>query len=192
MNDKPRIDSVLFQLTEEQQAQVYDWLHSLGYERTREKLAQPPPEGFGIRTYDPSLRRFFVRYCAAIHRDDPLDDVAPADSPHGLQAAEKAAHLSAFELATDPANPDSFAKATRWIGRQKSHDLKLRYLKIAEDQLALAKQRLALDREKMELNASRMALKNMLKLQEIYRTPNLDDEDKIRAARLHLFGSAPD
>ena len=42
MNNKPRVDSVLSQLPEDEQAQVYDWLITLGYTETLCKLAQPP------------------------------------------------------------------------------------------------------------------------------------------------------
>ena len=46
MNNKTRSDSLLSQLTEDQQAQVYDWLMTIGYTKTLQKLAQPPPDGF--------------------------------------------------------------------------------------------------------------------------------------------------
>ena len=55
-----RPDSTLAQLTDDQQAQVFDWLQDLSYTETIKRLALPPPEGFGIKTYRASLHRYPV------------------------------------------------------------------------------------------------------------------------------------
>jgi hypothetical protein len=59
---KPRSDSRLFQLSTDQQAQLYHWIHKLGYAKARELAALPPPDGFGIKTHLNSLCRFVARY----------------------------------------------------------------------------------------------------------------------------------
>jgi hypothetical protein len=51
MSTKPRSDSVLSQLTDEQRGQVYEWLITLGYTKTLERLAQPSPDGFDLETH---------------------------------------------------------------------------------------------------------------------------------------------
>src|SRR5688500_1546752 len=52
---KPRSDSRLFKLSADQQARLYEWIHKLGYAKAKELAAQPPPDGFGIRTHLNSL-----------------------------------------------------------------------------------------------------------------------------------------
>ena len=61
MNRKVRSESVLAQLSEEQQETLYDWLLGASYQEVQVRLAAPPPEGFGVKTHYTSLRRFFKR-----------------------------------------------------------------------------------------------------------------------------------
>jgi hypothetical protein len=192
--NKTRTDSVLFQLTEAQQAQVYDWLQDLGYAKTKEKLALPPPEGFGIETHLPSLRRFLVRYSKTLEKDD-LAEVGSGSEPDMpatvFGATEAAAHYGAFQLATSPVNTNKIAHVSKWVATRQANEFKTRYLKIAEENLALSEKRLNLDRDRFEMNAARQALRHFVALQEIHGNAKMDDEDKVRAARLKLFGSAP-
>ena len=57
-------------------------------------------------------------------------------------------------------------------------------------QLELEKQRLALETKKFEFNAARQAICHLPELMKIVQDPKADSEDKIRAAREKLFGSA--
>ena len=187
-----RTDSSLSDLTEDQQAQIYDWLQTLGYTGTIEKLAQPEPDGFTLKTHRASLHRFFVRYSMALKERDVADASAltsetKSSAPALQSGAEEALHHAAFQLSTAPLDPESFNHVSRWLIRQKTLEQKARHIQIAENQLALARDRLALDREKMELNYARLALKYALELHQINTHPGWDDEDKVRAARDKLF-----
>lgn len=190
---KPRADSVLAQLTDEQQAQVYDWLQSLGYSETIKRVAAPAPDGFGIKTYRQSLHRFYLQYSEHLKSEHIQTAVTlHAGSPHGSTLAagsEEAMHHAAFQFSTSPLDIDHFKELSRWITKYKSHDLKKQYLRIAEDHLALARERLALEREKFQFNAARQALLHHQKLGEILSDSSVDDESKIHAARKQLFGS---
>ena len=187
--NKPRSDSILFQLTEEQQAQIYDWIVLIGYEKTKDRLAEPPPTGFDIKTHLCSLRRFYVRYSQTVQQEDlELASPPPAGPPTAIAAAtENAIHHAAFQLSAAPPDPDTFNQLSRWLNKQKAHEQKAEYIQIARDNLAVARERLALDREKMELNYARLALKYALELHQINTHPGWDDEDKVRAARDKLF-----
>jgi hypothetical protein len=67
--------------------------------------------------------------------------------------------------------------------------------KLAEQrdlQLQLARERLNHHRRVFEFNAARAALSALCELQQIADHPQMDDEQKIWAARSHLFGALPD
>ena len=53
-----RKDCAFSSLTEEQQADLFDWLSTI-YDVVLKRIAQPPPYGFGIKTHINSLHRFF-------------------------------------------------------------------------------------------------------------------------------------
>ena len=61
---KPRPESLYAKLTEDQRAQLHDWILTLGYPKTMERIALPPPDGFGINTHLSCLHRFYQRYAA--------------------------------------------------------------------------------------------------------------------------------
>ena len=191
---KFRSDSTLSQLTEEQQAQVYDWLQALGYTETIKRIAMPEPDGFGLKTYRASLHRFFHHYSAWLkseHLEAANTLVAdPLPGATFTSGAEQALHHLTFQLSTSPHEPEIFKELSRWITRTKTHDQKTQYLRVAEQHLALARERLALEREKFEFNAARQALLHLAELTKIMQDPHSDNEDKIQAARAHLFGAA--
>jgi hypothetical protein len=62
MINKTRSDSRLAQLSPGQQAEIYRRLKTQTYAAVRRWLAQPPPEGLGLKTHINSLYRFFHRY----------------------------------------------------------------------------------------------------------------------------------
>ena len=182
---KPRHDSALAQLTEEQQAQVYDWLQTLGYTESIKKIAEPAPDGFGLKTYRASLHRFYVRYTAELKNEHGQDAVEltgnPEPGPALVTATQDATRHIAFQIATSPHNTETFKHLSEWLTKQE-------YLALAREQLQVSRERLALEREKAELNAARLALKYQMALQEIIQDQSSDDEDKIRAARDLIFG----
>src|ERR1051325_4008958 len=71
---KPHYDNVLLQLTEEQQTRVYDWLMTLGYTKTLQKLKQPPPDGLGLKTHRSCLHRFFKHYQHQVRPEDVAEE----------------------------------------------------------------------------------------------------------------------
>ena len=190
--NKPHCDNMLAQLNHEQQAQVCDWLETLGYTETLQKLAAPAPEGFGLKTHRSTLHRFYRRFSQTL-RQENLADAAElraddASSAVLTKGSEEALRHLALQLSTSPEAPASFKEVSRWIAQQQ-------YLKIAEEQLALARQRvdlenqrLALDREKFMFNAARQALEHHTELGAILKNDSLDTEDKINAARSVLWG----
>ena len=127
--NKTRIDSIFLQLSEDEQAQVHEWLITLGYTKTLEKLAQPRSEGLNIQTHRSCLHRFYKRYqeqaraedIAAAKENRPLSN---EDASVLFSDAENSFLHAAHQLATGPINPsDTFAKiesvapgAQRWPG----------------------------------------------------------------------------
>jgi hypothetical protein len=65
-----RSDAALSKLTEEQQADLFDWLTTDTYDVVLKRIAQPPPDGFGIKTHINSLYRFYEQRQAAIRAHD--------------------------------------------------------------------------------------------------------------------------
>src|SRR4051812_22731342 len=65
-----RSDAALSILTEEQQADLFDWLTTETYDVVLKRIAQPPPYGFGIKTHLNSLYRFYEQRQAAIRAHD--------------------------------------------------------------------------------------------------------------------------
>jgi hypothetical protein len=65
-----RKDCALSKLTDEQQADLFDWLSTDTYESILNRIAQPVPDGFGIKTHINSLHRFYQQRQAAIRALD--------------------------------------------------------------------------------------------------------------------------
>lgn len=194
--NKTRFDSVLFQLSEDDQAKVYDWIRQLGYGETLRRLAQPAPQGLGITTYHTSLHRFYARYTRKITEENVFEttDLAlPDGSRQKLHTAtDDAMSNLAFELSHSPTDPETFNHLSRWLYKQKSQEIKLQYLQLAQQQVELARERLKLDRDKAETSIARLALKHAAGLQQIKTNPSFDDEARIQAARRLIFGEAAD
>jgi hypothetical protein len=193
--NKPHCNNALLQLSDDQQAQIRDWLETLRYTETVQKLAEPAPDGFGLKTHRSTLHRFYRRYSRTIRRENLNDALElrsdDASSMPLLEGSADAVRHLAFQLSTSPEAPASFKEVSRWLSKQQ-------YLKIAEEQLALArqrvemeKQRLDLDREKFEFNAARQAIIHYAAIDQIATDPTTDNQDKINAVRVKLFGAAP-
>src|SRR3954462_14367721 len=65
-----RSDAALSKLNEDQQADLFDWLTTDTYDVVLKRIAQPPPDGFGIKTHLNSLYRFYEQRQAAIRAYD--------------------------------------------------------------------------------------------------------------------------
>lgn len=150
---KPRSDSVLFKLTAPQQAQLYEWITTLGYKKARDRAALPPPEGFGVKTHLNSLHRFVLRYSDLIKEREFMDILRNAgndpDQPF-THATENYAQYLAFQLATSPDACANFGRLARWIGGMKQDQYR-------GARLELARQRLELDDRKARLAAAKAA-----------------------------------
>src|SRR5687768_3538516 len=145
---KPRSDSRLFKLSADQQAQLYDWIHKLGYAKAKELAALPPPDGFGIKTHLNSLCRFVARY-AEMQKEREFFDILRCASgelhPQALRAAETMAHQMAFDIATGPQQDlDTFRLVSRWIRHVQDEQLGHAWTKIEYDRLALQEKLAAL------------------------------------------------
>jgi hypothetical protein len=151
-------------------------------------IRRDPPEGFGIVTYDTSLRRFYARHKLAsrgetislAHEFKTQLDEQPLDD-----ATASATRQLAFEIANSPkVGLKQFKTLSRWV-------LKHRELAQREREIQLLAQRLDLDTERFRFNAARQALIHFDKLAQIVRNTDTDNEDKIRAAAALLFQPAP-
>jgi hypothetical protein len=140
---KPRSDSRLFKLSPEKQAQLYDWIHKLGYVKAKELAALPTPDGFGLKTHLNSLCRFVARY-SEMQKEREFFNILRCASgelhPQTLRAAETMAHQMAFNIATSPPTNekdlDKFRAISRWVLAIKSEQQKEAYRNLALDQLA--------------------------------------------------------
>ena len=181
--------SPLNNLTPEQSDQLFSWLETHDVPEVLKLIARPAPDGFGIATHDTTLRR--SHRCEKLARrpaDLQLAQEVVSNSP-GTELFDQATAATlrhvAFELTNSPrVSAKAFKAVARWI-------LKLRDQEHQARQLELEKQRLALETKKFEFNAARQAICHLPELMEIVKDPQKDDEDKIRAAREKLFGSAP-
>ena len=176
--------SAIESLPAEARDQIISWLETQSRRKVLERIALPPPDGFGLKTHLTTLNRFYARHVAA---ERPADLelaklLAPGPSSDPVEAAAKSLISDfAFHLATNPKRKlDSFKTLSYWLLRRQELEQREREIKILTD-------RLALDREKFEFNAARHALDHHAELGEILENPEGDNEDKINAARAVLF-----
>lgn len=175
--------SPLASLTAEQREQLAAWIES-GEPLTQiaERVGQNPPDGFALKTYPTTLRRFYARHRAAAQRDNlflasSLPDPA-ADAPLLDQATVSSMRHLAFELAQAPCpGAKNFRALTRWVLRLRDQD---RQNKLLE----LARSRLEFEREKFRTDVARIVLKNHEKIAGIKREILSDHEMSERARQL--------
>ncbi len=70
---KIRPDDVLGNLSEEDQDCILEWLENTSYREALKLIAEPPPEGFGLKIHYNSLRKFYLKNLPlrlGIHRHD--------------------------------------------------------------------------------------------------------------------------
>ena len=144
----PKI-GILDQLTDSQQAQLLAWLETMSLTEVLEKLNAAPPEGFGIRTYMTSLRRFQAR----INREQRAEmleqqPAAAAAADRMLRAAQDQLLQHVLHLVTT-SNSSSAAigAAAKIIAQQQDYALSVQELELRQRALKLAEDRLQLDRQ---------------------------------------------
>ena len=173
----PGPTGVLDRLTSEQQDLLLHWLDIYPDKTVLEKVAAPPPEGFGLATHITSLRRFQARK----ERDDSLEVLELARTAASesnvteefIAASGRLLAEKAFELISSPGvKPKQFSAVVRWISRLRDQELK-------SEALRLARQRLSLERRRAQFYA---ALKEA-------QSPTEHQEARINEARERLFGT---
>ncbi len=143
--------STLETLTDEQRDQLYDWLLEMPVSKVAEKIAQPAPEGFGLKTHITTLRRFKHRRWAEQAADQlEAARLAAANSNHGDDAILDTAIGSTlkrqlFERASAPdATSVDLALLARYVQRNDKLKLDIERVQIARERLAQNNRRLDL------------------------------------------------
>src|SRR5687768_16947977 len=143
-------------LTNDQRATVYDWLVDLPTKQVVERIAQPAPEGFGIKTHITTLRRFKDRYWAELAADreesakrfanstgttpENSDKLAILDT--GIQVAIR--HHMFERVSCASITDDQLSLVSRWSHRQEKLKLEIQRVQIARERCAQNQLRLQL------------------------------------------------
>ena len=86
--------TTLDSLTDDQRATVYDWLLDFPTKEVVEKVAQPAPEGFGVKTHVTTLRRFKDRRWAELAADRIQAATQLASAPESIEKLETGIQIS--------------------------------------------------------------------------------------------------
>jgi hypothetical protein len=198
---KPRSDSALAKLTDDQRDQLYDWLAEYSYREVIAMAAKSLPEGFGVVFHKTTLVRFYSQK----RRDRHIEQLAVAIAGQSISAdeskliAETAVELAhaAYEMSQGPVTPVNFNNLSRALHRKETADLRRSQVEINQQQLALNKDRVALEQKRLELeirhfefNAAEQAARHATELKDITADSTLNDHDKYLAARNVLFGAS--
>lgn len=174
----PGPTGILDTLSDEQQEQLLTWLDLLPVKEVLEKVAAPPPEGFGIRTHVTSLRRFQQRAQLNFRPQDLAlargSKLTAEQRSELIDAASDALAQQSFQLATTRRlTSRTLGAVARWLACLQQHHLR-------ERELALAGERLKLDHLK---------LKAALALKEAQSSTEYE-ESKIKSLRASIFDPA--
>lgn len=182
---KPRSDAKLLSLPVEQRGELTDWLLSnVPYHRVLTMLR----EKFSVSTSLGALSHYWETECSAAliarrqRAVSTADEIAEAalKKPGNFDAATiEALKQKAFELSISPGADPRDVKSLFGLV------LKARDQELSEKELSLA-------RQKFEFDAVKAALAELPELRRIAGDKSMDEDAKIRAARIRLFGSAPD
>ena len=116
-----RCDAALAKLTEEQQADLFDWLTNDTYAAVLKRIAQRPRRGFGIKTHINSLQRFYEQRQAQIRARDLANLKSSGEAPDEppttpaqwfCTAADGALAHSTYTLANSPVTPVMYRALT--------------------------------------------------------------------------------
>jgi len=143
---------ILDSLSDEQRDQLFSWMGSIKIDEVVDKVAAPPPDGFGIKTYITSLRRFYQREKLSRDRDNlPLARMAHLNSEEFAifqNASTALLTQQLFEVIASPAQgPNHLAVASKWLLATKEQELR-------REKLKLSRERYELDRQKLRLAAA--------------------------------------
>src|SRR5688500_17585716 len=155
--------SCIDSLTETQRDQLYDLLIDLPEKEVVEKVAQPAPEGFGIKSHITALCRFKNRYWAELAAD-----------------REESAKRFANSTSSTPENTDKLAILDTGIQVAIRHHMfeRVSCASITDDQLSLVsrwshrQEKLKLEIQRVQIARERCA-QNQLRLQLLSRSKNL-------------------
>ena len=137
---------ILDRLNQQQREQLLTWLEIHPKKEVLERLAAPPPEGFGLRTHYASLRRFEQQACLDTRADDLRLAQALGHSPDDLHLLKHGAAASLARAALhwcaslDPLRVSAGAKVLAALNRD---DFRAQHLALLQQRLDLDRQRLA-------------------------------------------------
>ena len=156
MLNKTRSDSRLAQLSSEQQAEIYPRLKTQTYAAVQRWLAQPPPDGFGLKTHINSLYRFFHRYDVNAAFENSMTAALAPTQPHirheiCLAAAQETGRLVA-------SNPNALAAFN--LLSKHFYQSDLAEISKARSAIGLEQQRFALLRRQLELERAALRAKS--------------------------------
>jgi hypothetical protein len=196
---KPRSDSTLACLTEEQRHQLYDWLFSHSYAEVIKLAARPVNEGgFNLKLHRTTLTRFFEVEQEERQARELAELAASADNaatPSAIEALEEAARdkfiRATYELAKAASDADNYDRLERALHHMDLVKLRREEIELKKRELAQEDARQAEQRRQWEFDAAREVMKNLVEYQKIYRQPNIDEPEKIWQARDIAFGKPP-
>src|SRR3954462_4558023 len=196
---KPRSDSVLASLNDDQRIQLYDWLCSNSYSEVIKLAAKPIVDGgFDIKLHRTTLARFFEIEQEERQARELAELAAGADNattPSAIEALEKAARdkfiRATYELAKAASHPDNYDRLGRALHHMDLVKLRREEIEIKKRELAQQDERLAEQRRQWEFDAAREVMKNYLEYQKIDKRSDIDEHDKIWRARDIAFGKPP-
>ena len=141
--------SILDTLTEGQQLQLLSWLETFAIAEVVQKVAAPPPDGFGIKTYITSLRRFQAR----MNNEARVELLAglktsPGDSQLLLKSAQEHLLQHVLELtSSSPSTSLAISAAAKILAAQQEHELRVKEIQLRERKLQLEEERLQVQRQ---------------------------------------------
>lgn len=185
---RKRSDAKLFNLDESQQARLVEMLvdERLPYHKVRELIAQPAPDGFGVRVSLDALSRFWDEACgpailarqaraAGIARSVGAAAAKNGISDEGLVELikERVLYLST----SGSTDPEAWAFVTGQFLTLRAQELK--------------RSELELKREKFEFDAAKACLRKLPELKAVAADKGLGAEEKLARVRAALFGELP-
>jgi hypothetical protein len=190
-----RKDCSLSNLTEEQLADLFDWLSTGALDAVKQRVAKPPPDGFGIKTHTTTLARFYRQRHSEIRNRDLAEALASAPTvekckPFIDSARRNHAHAT-FTLTNTPLSATNYRAVSTTLFQHDDLELRRGFLEVARENVAISRERLEFDRTQFEYNAARAALSLHVELAAIHSLTDIDDEEKIWRVRQRLFGTPP-
>lgn len=194
-----RNDNTLSNLAADQLDDLFAWLTDSTYAEVEKRVAQPSPEGFGLKVHLTTLRRFYHERLRAECDAALADDTDPFVTGRLVVASDKALAYSTYSLARSQARPELLNQLSRALHRRQSLDLKRAFLEVAHKHAELAEARVEIERQRLKLaeitfrfNASKEAAVQALKIKETLHTKGPDLEQKVWQVSDLVFGPSPD